>query len=181
MFIFHIGAALYADEVVLTASAETAPKWVAGTDDWTMATNKKTVTVYFKSGGTGDTLEKAKMIAESEAIAKLAKHIKSIVHYEFVISLNLTDGGFEPYIISTMSAVSKNIDTSGKKKADMYWELVQDAKSKKKYYTCYYLYSIDYKTLKKSMIAAWTKELDSMDPEIKKKAKEILKKLKDEK
>ena len=107
----------------------------------------------------------------------LAQHIKSIVHYEFEISLKVVDGKFEPYIKSTMAAVSKNIDISGMKKVDTYWELVQDAQSKKKYYSYYLLSSIDYKDLRKSMIDAWSKELDSMEPEIQKKAKEILKKL----
>jgi hypothetical protein len=184
MFMLTMGAALYADEVVitssaLTASADTIPKWVTETNQWTMVTNKKAVTVFFKSGGTGDTLEKAKMIAESQAIAMLAQHIKSIVHYEFEISLKLVGGEFEPYIKSTMSSVSKNIDISGKQKVDNYWEFVQDAQSKQKYYHYYVLHSIDYKTLRKSMIDAWSKELDSMELEIQKKAKEILKKLQD--
>ena len=177
MFMLTMGAALYADEVVITSSADTAPKWVTETNQWTMVTNKKVVTVYFKAGGTADTLKNAEMMAKAESIGILAQHIKSIVHYEFEISLKVVDGKFEPYIKSTMSAVSKNIDISGMKKVDMYWELVQDAQSKKKYYSYYVLSSIDYKDLRKSMIDAWSKELDSMDPELKKKAEDILKKL----
>ncbi|NPV02398.1 MAG: hypothetical protein HPY53_13570 [Brevinematales bacterium] len=181
MFMLTMGAVLYADEVVLTSSADTAPKWVTETNQWTMVTNKKVVNVFFKVAGNSDTLDNAKMMAKVEGIGMLAKHIKSIVHYEFEISLKLVDGQFEPYIMSTMSSVSKNIDISGMKKVDTYWELVQDAQSKNKYYVYYILYSIEYKQLKKSMIDAWTKELDSMEPEIQKKAKEILKKLQSEK
>ena len=68
MFMLTMGAALYADEVVLTSSADTAPKWVTETNQWTIVTNKKAVTVYFKAGGTSDIMKNAEMMAKAESI-----------------------------------------------------------------------------------------------------------------
>ena len=164
---------------IIQQSKTPAPDWATSDEVWSEGAEGGQKFIYLRVEAEDPQKETAKLLAQGQKIAQMADAIKQLATHEFA---KVTEGmagqgaGLETYVYDAVSAVSKNVDTSGALEAGTYWEYVQEIKGAddKTYYRYIVRYKIDYAKFMAAMKGAWSEQVKAINPELKEKGEKML-------